>query len=56
MYETYTKQSLPTKEYRELVGTALCVFCSNNAFMIENIIKTDERRRLGVASGRASCR
>lgn len=42
MYETYTKQSLPTKEYRELVGTALCVFCSNNAFMIENIIKTDD--------------
>lgn len=42
MYETYTKQSLPTKEYRELVGAALCVFNSNNAFMIENIIKTDD--------------
>ena len=42
MYEAYTKQSLPTKEYLELVGVALCVFNSNNAFMIENIIKTDD--------------
>lgn len=42
MYEAYTKQSLPTKEYLELVGAALCVFNSNNAFMIENIIKTDD--------------
>ncbi len=41
MYENYTRQSLPTKEYRELVGTALCVFNSNNGFIIENIIKTD---------------
>lgn len=42
MYENYTKQSLPTKEYRELLGTALCVFSSNNGFIIENIIKTDD--------------
>lgn len=42
MYEAYTKQSLPTKEYLELVGAALCVFNSNNVFMIENIIKTDD--------------
>lgn len=41
MYENYTRQSLPTKEYRELVGTALCVFNSNNGFIIENLIKTD---------------
>ena len=41
MYENYTRQSLPTKEYRELLGTALCVFNSNNGFIIENIIKTD---------------
>lgn len=41
MYEKYTNQSLPTKEYRELLGSALCVFSSNNGFMIENIIKTD---------------
>ena len=41
MYESYTSQSLPTKKYRELLGSALCVFCSNNAFIIENIIKTD---------------
>ena len=41
MYENYTRQSLPTKEYRELLGSALCVFSSNNGFIIENIIKTD---------------
>lgn len=41
MYETYTRQSLPTKEYRELLGSALNVFNSNNSFIIENIIKTD---------------
>ena len=41
MYESYTRQSLPTKKYRELLGSALCVFCSNNAFIIENIVKTD---------------
>ena len=40
MYETYSKQSLPEKEYRELLGTALCVFSSNNGFLIENIIRT----------------
>ena len=41
MYESYTRQSLPAKEYRELLGTALCVFNSNNGFIIENIIKTN---------------
>ena len=41
MYESYTRQSLPTKKYRELLGSAICVFCSNNAFLIENIVKTD---------------
>ena len=41
MYESYTRQSLPAKEYRELLGTALCVFNSNNGFIIENIIRTN---------------
>lgn len=41
MYEAYSKQSLPEKEYRELLGTALCVFSSNNGFLIENIIRTN---------------
>lgn len=41
MYEDYTRQALPEKEYRELIGTAICVFNSNNAFIIENIIRTD---------------
>ncbi len=41
MYEEYTRQSLPSKKYRELLGSALCVFNSNNSFIIENIIRTD---------------
>ena len=41
MYESYTKQSLPSKEYRELLGSAICVFNSNNAFVIENILHTN---------------
>lgn len=41
MCKNYTRQSLPTKEYRDLLGSALFVFNSNNAFIIENIIKTD---------------
>ena len=41
MYERYTKQSLPSKKYRELLGTAMSVFCSNNSFIIENIVRTD---------------
>lgn len=39
MYEHYTRQSLPPKEYRELLGSAICVFNSNNAFVIENILR-----------------
>lgn len=42
MYESYSRQSLPTREYRELLGSALCVFNSNNGFVIENILKTDD--------------
>ena len=38
MYEDYTRQSLPDKEYRALIGSALCVFNSNNSFVIEKIL------------------
>lgn len=38
MYETYTRQSLPSKEYRELIGTAICVYNSNTSFLIEILI------------------
>ena len=41
MYEDYTRQSLPSKSYRELLGSAICVFNSNNSFIIENILRTD---------------
>jgi hypothetical protein len=41
MYEPYTRQALPSKHYRELLGSAVCVFNSNNSFVIENILKKD---------------
>ena len=41
MYEEYTHQSLPGKYYRELLGSAICVFNSNNAFIIETILRMD---------------
>ena len=41
MYEEYTRQALPSREYRELLGSAICVFNSNNAFIIENILRND---------------
>ena len=41
MDEQYTRQALPPKEYRELLGSAICVFNSNNAFIIENILNKD---------------
>lgn len=42
MYEDYSRQSLPSKKYRELLGSAICVFNSNNNFIIENIVRTDD--------------
>lgn len=41
MYEQYTSQALPSREYRALLGSAICVFNSNNAFIIENILRED---------------
>lgn len=45
MYEKYSRQALPEKDYRELLGSAICVFNSNNAFVIENIIREDMNKR-----------
>lgn len=42
MYEVFSRQSLPSKKYRELVGTAVCFFNSNNGFIIENILREDD--------------
>ena len=43
MYDTtLTRQSLPSERYRLLLGTALSVFSSNNGFVIENILHTDD--------------
>ena len=41
MYEDYTRQTLPPRDYRELLGSAACVFNSNNAFVIENILGSE---------------
>ena len=42
MYEEYSRQALPSKKYRELLGSAVCVFNSNNQFVIENILRVDD--------------
>ena len=39
MYETYSRQALPDKHYRELLGSAICVFNANNQFIIENLVR-----------------
>jgi len=41
MYEEYSRQALPSRRYREFLGSALCVFNSNNSFVIENILNND---------------
>ena len=45
MYEKYSRQALPSKEYRELLGSAVCVFNSNNSFVIENILRSDKESK-----------
>jgi hypothetical protein len=42
MYESYSRQSIPERHYRELLGSAICVFNQNNSFIIENILCNDE--------------
>ena len=43
MYDiSLTHQSLPSEEYIRLLGIAMCVFSSNNGFIIENVIHTDD--------------
>ena len=43
MYDTsLTRMSLPSEHYRLLLGTALSVFSSNNSFIIENILRTND--------------
>jgi hypothetical protein len=42
MYEEYSRQALPSKRYRELLSSAICVFNSNNQFVIEHILRIDD--------------
>ena len=44
MYEEYSRQALPSKKYRELLGSAVCVFNSNNQFINENILRIDNSK------------
>ena len=41
MHEEYSRQPLPSRRYRELLGSAICVFNANNQFIIENILLID---------------
>ncbi|WP_368900795.1 selenium binding protein [Oceanobacillus oncorhynchi] len=60
MYEEYSKQALPNRKYRELLGSAMCVFNSNNNFIIENILNNDNKNKykwsnlIGYTSGELS--
>jgi hypothetical protein len=56
MYENYTRQALPSKKYRELLGSALCVFNANNAFVIENILRSDDNHSSTQANWNCSIR
>ena len=44
MNERYTTPTLPSRKYIELIGTAICVFNSNNSFVIENILRMDKTK------------
>ncbi|UUV99150.1 selenium binding protein [Vagococcus luciliae] len=41
MYEKFTRQLLPSKKYRELLGSSITVFNSNTSFVIENYLKIE---------------
>jgi hypothetical protein len=41
MFEEYSRQALPSRRYRELLGSAICVFNANNQFIIENVLRLD---------------
>lgn len=40
--DAVTRQSLPPEDHLALLGACLCAFNSNNAFIIENILGSDE--------------
>lgn len=39
-----THQSLPSEQYRLLLGTAISVFSSNNGFIIENVLRGNDAK------------
>ncbi len=43
-YKIDTRQSLPSEYYTVLLGVAICVFNSNNGFIIENILRNDNNK------------
>lgn len=57
MYESYSRQALPEADYRALLGSAICVFNSNFAFIIENMLRDESARfswsdLIGLEGGR----
>lgn len=44
MEKIKTKQSMPTENYRLLLGTALCAFNGNIGFIIENILRVSDNK------------
>lgn len=46
MYESYSRQALPDRKYREILGAALYVFNSNYDFLIENILHIKDKLQL----------
>ena len=58
MSEPITRQALPSQEYLNLIGIAHCVFAANNSFVIENILKYDNKKNyswhdlIDVSSGK----
>lgn len=49
-----TRQALPPENYLILLGASLCVFSSNNAFVIENILRIDRSTWPGTTSSTSS--
>ena len=45
MHEEYSRRPLPSKRYRELLGSAVYIFNVNNAFIIENILRNDQNNK-----------
>lgn len=46
MYEKYSRQPVPSRKYREILGAALYIFNSNYDFLVEDILHIKEKLQL----------